>query len=800
MTEINSDVFSGCTSLIKVTIPDSVTEIYSDVFSGCTNLSDVTLSKNLVDLGSNVFEGCKSLKEIVLPKDITYINDNMFSESGLETITIPENVVEIGDYAFESCSSLREVVFNKKIKRLSSTAFYDCDALVSIEIPNSVVEIEEYWLPSPGLFESCDNLETVKISAPIEELCERMFKDCYKLKTVELPYTLTNIGSNVFVNCTALEEIFIPRNVVQISDDAFSYYENLTICGISGTYAEQYANDREIKFQNKEIPATSIILDVNSIEMSNDSEAKLNFEILPSSFTDAVSFKSSNTDVVTVDNNGNIESHEAGEATIKMVVGNLSKTIKVIVKQNVTGINIGFGDDIYAGQTIDFTADVYPDTAYNKEIHWTSSNEKVASVDKNGHVVGLSKGTTEIRATAMDGSGEYDCATVNVLNNLYIVNSVSDLESSHNYLNDCQDVWVYTLKDATSIKVKFNEKTIVEEGFDYIYLFDSNDNEIGVYTGNELAGKEIIVKDCTIKIQIKSDAESNEYGFKVDSVETVAIETIKSKQTIASISSSTYSSVCLKWSEICGAEKYIVYYSSSETSGYKKYAIYNGDIRSATVNKLTTGKTYYFKVRGYSNGEYSKYSSVVSKKLILEKPTLQSVTKKTYKSIEVQWSGVAGASYYEVWRKESGKEWKKIKTYSKDDRSALIGSLKTGTKYYFKVRAKRYSGSDAVYSSYSSYDYATPILDATKATIKKLSSTSAKVSWKAICGVSKYEVYRRINSGSYARIKTLNNDARSLTVKSLKKGYTYSYKVRAYRLVNNKKVYNTYSNVVKIKL
>ena len=63
--------------------------------------------------------------------------------------------------------------------------------------------------------------------------------------------------------------------------------------------------------------------------------------------------------------------------------------------------------------------------------------------------------------------------------------------------------------------------------------------------------------------------------------------------------------------------------------------------------------------------------------------------------------------------------WKKIKTYTKDIREAKITSLKTSTYYHFKVRAKRYSGEDAVYSSYSNVDYAKPELNKLTITVTK---------------------------------------------------------------------------------
>ena len=59
-------------------------------------------------------------------------------------------------------------------------------------------------------------------------------------------------------------------------------------------------------------------------------------------------------------------------------------------------------------------AEAAPDTATVRDIVWTSSNEKVATVDEQGIIAGVSKGTARITASAADGSGIQSAATVRV--------------------------------------------------------------------------------------------------------------------------------------------------------------------------------------------------------------------------------------------------------------------------------------------------------------------------------------------------------------------------------------------------
>ena len=57
------------------------------------------------------------------------------------------------------------------------------------------------------------------------------------------------------------------------------------------------------------------------------------------------------------------------------------------------------------GETLTLKAVVAPEKATNKGIKWSSSNTKIAAVDKNGKVKALQNGTATIKATARDGSG-----------------------------------------------------------------------------------------------------------------------------------------------------------------------------------------------------------------------------------------------------------------------------------------------------------------------------------------------------------------------------------------------------------
>ena len=106
-----------------------------------------------------------------------------------------------------------------------------------------------------------------------------------------------------------------------------------------------------------------------------------------------------------------------------------------------------------------------------------------------------------------------------------IISSEEYPESNHNYENNLNEWYIYTTKeDANYIEVKFSEKTCVENVFDTISIYNQNEQLIGKYSGNELAGKTLTIKGNMIKINLVTDSAGNEFGFKIDEINVNYIE------------------------------------------------------------------------------------------------------------------------------------------------------------------------------------------------------------------------------------------------------------------------------------
>ena len=534
ITSIPRNLFHKNTTLTQVTIPDTMTKIEEFAFAECGNLERVSLPDNVNQIGEYAFAKT-GIKEINIPDTVTIIRDHTFKNcTALKTINWSKSITDIQSYAFENCDALTKLAIPNTVTNIGEGAFYECGGLSAIAVPNSVKTL------GSRAFENCDDLAKVSISDSVTSMGEKAFYDCDALTDVKLgtgitqiptscfehcdvlpsvvlPYRISKVGDNAFKNCVALTEITIPRATTSISTSAFSYPAKMTVYGISGTYAETFANQQGMKFVNKAVKATNVVLDKTELTLNRGMKYSLTMTVTPATFTDKVSWKSTNVDVAAIAEDGTVTAKGAGQATIKVTVGDVSATCKVNVVQPVTSIYLNkTALEMTALDTYQLQASVYPSEANNKEVSWESSDEKVATVDENGLVQAKEKGTAVITAKAKDGSEVSRSCKVTVKNTAYVVTDISKLESTHNYENNCSDFWVYTKAGASALNITFNSKTALEEDFDYLYVFDKDNKQVGKYTGTQLAGKTITVSGDTVKIQLVSDDAGNAWGFKVD--------------------------------------------------------------------------------------------------------------------------------------------------------------------------------------------------------------------------------------------------------------------------------------------
>ena len=169
-------------------------------------------------------------------------------------------------------------IAGKTVTSIRYSAFYSCDSLTSVSIPDSVEQI------GTNLFVGCSKLKTISVSPDhpyfatidgvlfrkadkalisypagissstytipqgITAIGDGAFSSCSSLTSVSIPDSVTSIGDCAFGSCTSLTSVSIPDSVTSIGDYAFDNCPNLTLTVPRNSYAAEYAKTNNIPY------------------------------------------------------------------------------------------------------------------------------------------------------------------------------------------------------------------------------------------------------------------------------------------------------------------------------------------------------------------------------------------------------------------------------------------------------------------------------------------------------------------------------------------------------------------------
>ncbi len=170
------------------------------------------------------------------------------------------------------------------------------------------------------------------------------------------------------------------------------------------------------------------------------------------------------------------------------------------------------------------------------------------------------------------------------------------------------------------------------------------------------------------------------------------------------------------------------------------------------------------------------------------------VTSTDDDEIKLKWSKVSGASGYQIYVKQGDGKWRLAETTKnlKDD----VDDLYDATTYSVKVRAYKNTSSGKVYGKFSKVVKTSTDPDEVQdLSIKKVSSSKAKLTWNAVPGADGYRVYKyNSETGSWDRVAKTSKTSKNVTVSA---NGGERFRVRAYVIYNDKYYYGDASDSVK---
>ena len=393
----SSELFRGCEGLTSINLnkfdTSNVTNM-RDMFYSCEGLTNLDLSSfdtsNVTEM-NGMFAACDSLTNLDLSSfdtsNVTDMDCMFYYCNGLTNLDLSSfntsNVTDMADM-FRGCNSLTNLdlsSFDTSNVTDMGGMFDDCNSLTNLDL--SSFDTSNVTVMG-SMFSGCESLINLDLSSfdtSNVTAMGAMFYGCESLINLDLSSFDTS-------NVTAMGAMFYGcESLINLDLSSFDT-SNVTDMGYMFASCESLTN-----------------LDLSSFDTSNVTEMSRMFngcnclEVLKTPKINNVSIE---LPLAMYDKDGNtytdlpILSESIVLASSQQLAGETSNPVSGIKFDKDTVI-------IKKGSSEKLIATVLPNTAFNKNLNWSSSDENVATVDENGLVTAVSEGSADITVTTDDG-------------------------------------------------------------------------------------------------------------------------------------------------------------------------------------------------------------------------------------------------------------------------------------------------------------------------------------------------------------------------------------------------------------
>ena len=288
----------------------------------------------------------------------------------------------------------------------------------------------------------------------------------------------------------------------------------------------------------------------------------------------------------------------------------------------------------------------------------------------------------------------------------------------------------------------------------------------------------------------------------------LTVPTLPAQVTNVRVDKQTGKTVSLAWDSVNGADGYRIYRYNSDSDSYEELDTVGADRTSYEVTGLASACEYRFKIRASKTMNANTYWGEYSEKVVaVTKPDkVAELSARTLgaSEIELTWKKSSHVTGYQIYRLD-GQTGKYVKIATVEESmpaSYTDCKLSAATEYSYKVRAyKNFEGTN-YYGSFSNVKSQVTKPDKVQRLKASTKASAVTLKWAASENVTGYQIYRlNTKTKKYEKIATINGaDKITYKNKSLKKGKTYRYKIRAYKKYNGTTYYGGFSSVSRIKV
>lgn len=755
VTRIGNNAFAGMEKLTEVTIADSVKCVGEYAFQEDTALVSLDMGEGVEEIGQYAFSVCSALKEVSTPASLNSIGQYAFSGcTSLEKLTFTDGLEEIAQYGFRNCISLADVSMADSIQSVGKDAFLYA-AFVDAQKENELVICDNVVL---GNHLEDLSVTTCMIPEGITCIADYAFEDS-EIDVLELPESLRYIGKYAFSgdgynNSNKKADVLDLKNVIFIDNGAFRYWDYIKSVDLSKV---TYLGDSAFYWcdllasvkmgENMDFIGQDVFVSCKKLETIEVPKCVKSVDI--NSFT----CKGAANDKIYHDDNGDGFYYHKGMLLQAKAVSGVNYGTDIVIEDGTYIIaNRAFSQ---FGQSSSITSVTIPESVkYIGDMGLNYLTDVYYAGDKNGW-------------KAVCRANEYEFANATIHYAKISATDISDCTVSLGY-----STTEYTGEEKQpKVTVKNSEGVVLKQGTDYRVVYTNNIN-VGTATVS-VTGLEDYCGTVTKEFEI-TDVKAANVTAKLS----FAKATYNGKQKTPTVTVKDANG-----NTLVKDTDYTVTFANTTRKGVGRYKV------TVTLKNNYSGtKTLWFTIVP------NKTSTV--KVSLVEK-------SDAYNDVLVRWDYVTGASgYYLYYKKNAASAWSKPIDYGKT-RTATLNNLADGTQYNIKIIAYYKASNGTKYTALNSRtSNIWTLKKVTGLTVKKYNASKVKISWKNINGETGYEIRRMVKNGNTYVAKKFHNASASASsiVVTAPKGTTYYYQIRAYKTVNNRKVYAPWSAIRSFKL